>query len=153
MNRYASEYYTVTELPLTSVDKEKIEKDITIYFKLNILLIPLLILIFFWGWIYALIFGTLVLAWNLYAIKHQTTAQKNSELAKIIFTGRVTKMEHVPSGDSTDTILYLGTESFNITYANTHLKIATGDLVSLHYSQNEKGERKLLLSIESNNSL
>lgn len=52
----SNNFYTTVLLPLTDKDKRVIEKTIRNYYQVNFLLIPLLILIFFWGLVYFLIF-------------------------------------------------------------------------------------------------
>lgn len=144
-----SEHYSTIELPLTEGDKIKIKKDIARYYKVNLILVPLLILIFFWGVLYFTIFGALTLLWNVYAAQHENMAGKMLQHPKIVITGKITNKTKRPAGDGNDTIIFLGPEEFNITYANPVVEMETGDMIDLHYSQRENGTRDILLKMET----
>ncbi|MEP6750454.1 MAG: hypothetical protein ABJB86_22135 [Bacteroidota bacterium] len=135
-------YYTITELPLTESGKEKLIKNTAGYYKVNFLLIPLLILIFFWGWLYFSIFLAVTIIWNIVALKNQASAEKSMNKPATIITGKVTnkiKDEEVH--------IFFGPEEFDITYANPSFEIEVGDTISLYYSQKENGERGILLNV------
>ena len=140
--------YTIRELPLTKEDKEKLKKDSSNHFAVNILLLPLLFIIFFWGTLYFSIFAVLTLLWNMYAIKVEHSTEKEMERSKMIITGKVTDKVKRAAGDSNDTIIFFGTEEYNITYVSDNLQIEINDIISLHYSQTGDGKRRMLLKIE-----
>lgn len=139
--------YTTVLLPLTAEDEQVIKKDIKNQNQGNILLLPLLALFFFLGLWYFLFALVLVVLYNLsawYSIKKNELSLNNP---KTILTGRITQKE--PPGDGT--IIYIGRERFDITYANVTYPIEVGDTVSLHYSQFNNKQRGILLSVEKEN--
>lgn len=144
-----TEYYTTEELPLTESDIEKLTKDISVSYKINLVLVPLLALIFLWGMLYFIIFFVFTVLCNVWVLKKALKEEEDLVRPKIIFTGIITNTIKRPVEDSYDTIVYMGPEEFNITYANPYRELITGDRVSLHYSQKENGERGMLIAIET----
>jgi co-chaperonin GroES (HSP10) len=143
-------FYTIVLLPLTEEDKQVIKKGIRNYYKVNVLLLPLLILIFFWRLWYFLCFLIFVLWYNIAAFFGVKKNELSLNNPKTILTGKVTKKE--PPGDGT--IIYLGPERFELTYANITFPVEVGDTVALHYSRfnvkqkvNVK-QRGILLKVE-----
>lgn len=136
--------YTILLLPLTEEDKLVIKKAIKPYYQVNFLLLPLLVLIYFFGLWYFLIFLVLVLLYNIsafYSIKENEGSLNNQ---KTILTGKITQKE--PPGDGT--FIYLGPERFDVSYVNIAFPIEVGDTVSLHYSQFNIKKRGILLRVE-----
>ena len=149
MNKeYKSNYFTIEELPLTAEDREKLKKDISNHFAINILLLPLLFIILFWGILYFSIFAVFTLLWNVYALKVRYSVQKEMASPKIIITGKITDKAKRPDGDSNDTIIFFGTEKFDITYVSNSPQLEINDMISLHYSQTVGGNIRMLLKIE-----
>lgn len=140
-------FYTAVLLPLTEKDKLVIEKTIKNHFKVNVLLLPLLVLIFFWGLVYFLIFFALVLAYNISAFYSIDKNERSLNNPKTILTGTITKKE--PHGE--EMIFFFGPERFDVTYANITYAIEVGDTVSLHYSQFNSKQRGILLGVEKEN--
>lgn len=143
----SNNFYTTVLLPLTDKDKQVIEKTIRNYYQVNILLIPLLILIFFWGLVYFLIFLAFVISYNLFAFYSISKDERSLANQKTVLTGRITKKE--PPGE--EMILFLGPERFDVTYANITYPIDVGDTISLSYSQLNSKDRGILLSVEKEN--
>jgi hypothetical protein len=139
--------YTTVLLPLTEKDKVVIEKTIKNHYEVNILLLPLLVLIFFWGLVYFLIFLFLVLAYNISAFYSIRKHERSLNNQKTVLIGRITQKE--PPGE--EIIFFFGPERFDITYANITYPIEVGDMVSLHYSQFNSKQRGILLSVEKDN--
>jgi hypothetical protein len=138
----------IEEMPLTTEDKKTLKKHSSNYYLINILLLPLLIVIYFWGVLYFSIFALLTILWNIYAVKKTRSLQQESARPKLVTTGRITNKITRPAGDSHDTIIFLGAEEFNITYAMNDLQPDVGDTISLHYSQKVDGQRGVLLKIQ-----
>jgi hypothetical protein len=138
--------YEVTESsPLSDEDILKIKKDINTHYSVNILLIPLLIIIYFWGFLFFFIFLIFVLWYNISASFTVAKRQASLNNPKLIFTGKVASKSR-PGED--ELVVYFGTERFDLTYANTRLPIEIGDILSLHYSQLTGGEKGILLKVE-----
>jgi len=140
----ANNFYTTVLLPLTEKDKQVIEKTIKNHYQVNVLLLPLLVLIYFWGLVYFLIFLALVIFYNIsafYSINKHKISLNNQ---KKVLTGKITRKE--PPGE--EMILFFGSEKFDVTYANITYPIEAGDTVSLHYSQFNSKQRGILLSVE-----
>ena len=79
----ANNLYTTVLLPLTEKDKLVIEKTIKNHYQINVLLLPLLVLIYFWGLVYFLIFLAVVLAYNIsafYSINKHEVSLNNQKL-------------------------------------------------------------------------
>jgi len=124
-------YYTTAVLPLTEEDKQVIKKVIKNYYQVNVLLLPLLAIIFFWGLLYFVIFLIFVLWYNISAFSSIAKNEQSLDHPKIILTGKITKKE----SPGEEMVFYLGSERFDVTYANITYSIEVGDTVSLHYSQ------------------
>jgi hypothetical protein len=90
----------------------------------------------------------LTLLWNIYAIKVRHSTRKEITRPKIIITGKITDKAERLSGDSNDTIIFFGTEEFNITYVSEKLQVEINDIISLHYSQTGTGGKRMLLKME-----
>lgn len=149
-------YYTTAVLPLTEDDKQVIKKVIKNYYQVNVLLLPLLAIIYFWGLWYFLIFLTFVLWYNISAFSSIAKNELSLDNPKIILTGKITKKE--PPGE--EMVFYLGPERFDVTYANITYSIEVGDTISLHFSQfniKQKGvliqRRGELLKVEKGSPL
>lgn len=143
----SNNFYTTVLLPLTEKDKRVIEKTIKSYYQVNVLLIPLLVLIFFWGLMYFLIFLAFVIFYNIFAFYSVSKDERSLANQKTVLTGRITKKE--PPGE--EIILFFGLERFDVTYANITYPIEVGDIVSLSYSQFKSKDRGILLSVEKEN--
>jgi hypothetical protein len=144
-----NEYYTAEELPLTEADIEKLKKGISVSYKINLVLVPLLALIFFWGILYFIIFFLFTVLCNILVFRKAMKEEEDLRRPKIVFTGPITNKIKRPVEDSYDTIVYMGAEEFNITYANPYRELQAWDRISLHYSQKENGERGMLIAIET----
>ncbi|MDN5288448.1 MAG: hypothetical protein JWR38_4722 [Mucilaginibacter sp.] len=149
----ANDFYTTVLLPLTEEDKQVIKKAIKNQYQVNVLLLPLLILIFFWGLWYFLCFLVFVVWYNIAAFFGVEKNELSLNNPKTILTGKITQKE--PPGDGL--VIFLGPERFELTYANITFPIEVGDTVSLHYSRfnikpkaNIK-ERGILLRVEKEN--
>ena len=141
-------YYTKTELPLTEADMEILKKSISVAYKINILLVPLLALIFFWGIVYFIIFFAFTVLCNVLVIGKAMKEEEDLARPKIVFTGTITNIIKRPVEDGYDTIAFMGPEEFNITYANPYIELVTDDKASLHYSQKENGQKGMLIAVE-----
>jgi hypothetical protein len=141
-------YYTKTEIPLTEADIEILKKSISVGYEINIVLVPLLALIFFWGMLYFIIFFVFTVLCNVLVIRKGMKEEEDLVRPKIIFTGTITHTIKRPVEDSYDRIVFMGPEEFNITYANPYCELVTGDIVSLHYSQKENGQKGMLIAVE-----
>lgn len=146
-------FYTTVLLPLTEEDKQVIKREIKNQYQANILLLPLLALILFWGLWYFLCFLIFVLWYNIAAFLGVQKNELSLNNPKTILTGEITKKE--PPGDGL--IVFLGPERFELTYANITFPVEVGDTVSLHYSRfnvkqngNAK-QRGILLKVEKVN--
>ncbi len=143
-----SQYYTTTELPLTEADLEILKKSISVSYEINIVLVPLLALIFFWGMLYFIIFFVFTLLCNVLVIRKAMREEEDLQRPKIIFTGTITNTLKRQVEDSYDTIVFMGPEEFNITYANPYIELVAGDRVALHYSQKENRQKGMLIAVE-----
>jgi hypothetical protein len=141
-------YYVTVNLPLTADDKNVIKKDISRHWAVNIILLPLLAVIWFWGVLYFSIFLVFVLWYNISAAKtvHKNELSINNH--KTVLTGQVTHKSPPIDGE---VIVFFGQEKFDLTYANTPYKIEIGDVISIHYSQIDVGKRGILLKVEKPN--
>jgi hypothetical protein len=143
---YTPANYEIAESsPLSDEDILKIKKDINTHYSVNILLIPLLIIIYFWGFLFFFIFLLFVLWYNISASFTVAKRQASLNNPKLILTGKVTSKSR-PGED--ELIVYFGSDRFELTYANSKLSIEIGDLLSLHYSQLTDGEKGILLKVE-----
>lgn len=134
--------YTVTEAPLTDADIAKLRKTMAGAYKLNLLLVPLLMLLFFWGLLYFGIFAVFVIGCNVIFTKNYKTTEQQLTMPKIVFTGLVTRL----SGGE-EMITHFGTETLDITYANVLFEIKVNDLVSVHYSKNSNNSKGQILDV------
>lgn len=137
-------FYTTALLPLTEEDKQVIKKAIKPYYQANALLIPLLVLVYFFGLLYFLAFLAFVISYNIFAFSSIEKNELSLNHPKIILTGKITKKE--PPGDGL--IVYLGPERFDLTYANITFPVEPGDMVALHYSQFNLKQRGIILSVK-----
>ncbi|MBT2619988.1 MULTISPECIES: hypothetical protein [Chryseobacterium] len=143
----ANNLYTTVLLPLTEKDKLVIEKTIKNHYQINVLLLPLLVLIYFWGLVYFLIFLAVVLAYNISAFYSINKHEVSLNNQKTVLTGKITRKE--PPGE--EMIFFFGPERFDVTYANITYPVEVGDTISLHYSQFSSKRRGILLSVEKEN--
>jgi len=135
--------YTVTELPLTQKDIDKLSKTLLNSYKMNILLLPLLVIIYFWGALYFVIFTAFVIICNvIFTMNYQSTQQELTK-PKIVITGVVTEVRK-----NEETIIYFGNEQFDITYANVTFAIAVNDMISIQYSKKENNTKGQILDVE-----
>jgi hypothetical protein len=148
MTNAAGKYYTKTEIPLTEADSEVLKKSISVSYKINIVLVPLMALIFFWGMLYFIIFFVFTVLCNILVIRKAMKEEENLARPKIVFTGTITNTVKRPVEDGYDTIAFMGPEEFNITYANPYIELAAGDTASLHYSQKENGQKGMLIAVD-----
>lgn len=147
-DKEVSDYYTAIDLPLTNDDKYVIKKSISTYWSANIILLPLLAIIFFWGLLYFCIFLVFALWYNISAAATVNQNELSMNNCKTVLTGKLTgKGQPVDGG----TIIFFGPDKFDITYANSPFKFEIGDVVSLHYSQIRIGKRGILLKVEKQN--
>jgi hypothetical protein len=146
-NENLNKYYTTIFSPLTEKDKLVIEKTIRNHYQINVLLLPLLVLIFFWGLTYFYIFLILVLSYNLSAFYSIRKIRRSLHHQKMVLRGRITQKE--PPGE--EMILFFGRERFDLTYANITYSLEVGDAISIHYSQFNAKQRGVLLSVEKDN--
>jgi len=144
---YKSLSYTVTEAPLTQNDIEKLHKILSSSYQMNVLLLPLLVLIYFWGILYFALFSAFVIICNCIFTNNYLSTKHGLTLPKIVITGVVTNMKK-----DEEFILNFGSEEFDITYANSKCVIQVGDLVSIHYSKKENTSRGHLLNVELANA-
>lgn len=79
--------YTVTEAPLTITDKIKLRKSLLGAFKMNILLVPFLIILFFWGWLYFGIFAVFEVGCNIVFMMNYSAIKQQLNNSKQVFTG------------------------------------------------------------------
>ncbi|SHE76677.1 hypothetical protein [Pedobacter caeni] len=136
--------YTTTLVPLTAEDKQVIKKAISTYYKPNIILLPLLVVCFFFGIWYLLFWLALVIWYNISAFSSIKKNERSLDQPKMILTGKITKKE--PPGE--EMVIFLGGERFDITYANVTFPLEVDDLVAIHYSQFDDKKRGELLSVE-----
>lgn len=134
----------IENAPLTEEDKQVIKKAIKPYYQANLLLLPILAIVFFFGLWYFLFFAILVVCYNIFAFSSIKKNELSLNNPKTILTGEITQKE--PPGDGT--FIYFGQERFELTYANITYPIEVGDTVSLHYSQFNVNQRGILLSVE-----
>ena len=145
---WQSEYYTKKELPLTEADISVLKKSISVSYKINLVLVPLLALIFFWGMLYFVVFFVFTVLCNVLVIRKAMKEEQDLVRPKIIFTGTITNTIKRPLEDSYDTIVFMGPEEFDITYAKPYCELATGHIASLHYSQKGNGQKGMLIAVE-----
>lgn len=143
-----NEYYMKKEFPLSEADIEILKKSISVSYEINIVLVPLLALILFWGMLYFIIFFVFTVLCNVLVIRKAMKEEEDLARPKIVFTGTITNTIKRPVEDSYDTIVFMGPEEFNITYANPYCELVTRDLASLHYSKKENGQKGMLISVE-----
>ncbi len=134
--------YQVTELPLTPEDINKLGKTLSNSYKMNILLIPLLVIIYFWGALYFWIFCTFVIICNIIFTRNYLSTQRELTRSKIVITGIVTEVNK-----NEETIICFGKEQFDITYANVTFPIEVDDTISIHYSKKENNTKGQILNV------
>jgi hypothetical protein len=134
--------YQVTELPLTQEDIKKLGKTLSGSYKMNFLLVPLLIIIYFWGALYFAIFTAFVIICNIIFTRNYWSTQKELTKPKMVITGIVTEVRK-----NEEMIICFGNELFDITYANVTFPIDVGDLISIHYSKKEKNTKGQILNV------
>jgi hypothetical protein len=134
--------YQVTESPLTPEDINKLGKTLSGSYKMNILLLPLLVIIYFWGTLYFGIFFVFVILCNILFTRNYWSTQQELTKPKMIITGIVTEITK-----NEETIIYFGNERFDITYANVTFPIAVDDMVSIHYSIKENNTKGQILQV------
>ena len=138
--------YTITEVPLTQDDINKLHKILSSCYQMNFLLLPLLICIFFWGVLYFGIFLVFVIICNgVFTNNYFATAHGLTQ-SKIVVTGVVTSV-----WNSEEMNINFGSEKFDITYANVKFLIKINDKVAIHYSKKEDNSRKHILNVEMAN--
>ena len=135
-------YYKVTELPLTQEDINKLRKTLSDSYKMNILLLPLLVIIYFWGTLYFGIFTAFVVICNVIFTKNYLSTQKELTKSKIVITGIVTEVRK-----NEETLICFGDEAFDITYVNVTFPIEVNDLISVHYSKKENNRKGQILNV------
>ncbi|MEO8236973.1 MAG: hypothetical protein ABI793_06575 [Flavobacterium sp.] len=84
--------YKVTESPLAQEDINKLGKTLSDSYKMNILLLPLLGIIYFWGILYFGIFATFVIICNVIFTENYLSTQQEMTKPKIVVTGIVTEI-------------------------------------------------------------
>ena len=134
--------YKVTELPLSQEDINKLDKTLWGSFKMNILLLPLLVIIYFWGALYFGIYTVLVIICNLIFTQNYLSTQQALTKSKIVITGIVTEVRK-----DEETIIYFGNEQFDITYANVTFPIEVNDMLSIQYSKKENNTKGQILHV------
>lgn len=134
--------YKVTELPLAQEDINKLSKTLSDSYKMNILLLLLLGIIYFWGVLYFAIFTAFVIICNVIFTKNYLSTQQEMTKPKIVVTGIVTDIRK-----NEETIVYFGNEQFDITYANATFPIEVNDMISIHYSKKENNTKGQILSV------
>jgi len=134
--------YKVTELPLTQEDINKLGKTLSGSYKMNILLLPLLVIIYFFGVLYFVIFTAFVIICNVLFTKNYLSTQQELTQSKIVITGIVTEVRK-----NEETIIYFGNEQFDITYANATFPIEVNDMISVHYSKKENNTKGQILKV------
>ncbi|HEX6431232.1 MAG TPA: hypothetical protein VF008_26260 [Niastella sp.] len=134
--------YKVTELPLTQEDINKLRKTLSDSYKMNILLLPLLVIIYFWGALYFGIFTAFVIICNVIFTKNYLSTQKELTKSKIVITGIVTEVRK-----NEETLICFGDEELDITYANVTFPIEVNDLISVHYSKKENNRKGQILNV------
>lgn len=139
----ASSPYILTEMPLIEDDIEKLNTLLSNSYKMNILLLPLLVIILFWGLLYFSAFAAFVLICNIFFTKAYFSTKRELLNSKIVITGIVSSIYK-----NEETIINFGSERFDITYANVKFPIRVNDSISIHYAMTEKGTRGHLLKIE-----
>lgn len=135
--------YSITELPLTNIDIDKLKKIQAASYKMNILLLPLLVIIFFWGIIFFVIFLALVIICNLVFTSNYNSINHQLANPKIVVTGTISKIIEVDG-----TVIYFGDERFEITYANANFPMQVNDIISIHYAKKEDNTRGNILYVE-----
>lgn len=130
---------------LTDEDQQAIKKDINTCWSVNILLVPLAVLIFFWGIPYFMVFLVFTIGYNIFAFRLSNKKELSLTNPKIIWTGKVT--QSMPStGDGI--VIFVGKKQIDLTYGKIPRPIELGDTISLHYSQMPGGEPGILLKVE-----
>ena len=135
--------YTLTEVPLTQNDVEKLQEILSHSYQMNILLLPLLVLIYFWGILYFGIFAAFVIICNIIFTNNYLSTKHGLTKPKIVVTGIITNVRK-----NEETIINFGKEEFDITYANANFLMQVDDMISIHYSKKENNSRGHLLNIE-----
>jgi hypothetical protein len=134
--------YQVTELPLTPEDINKLSKTLSGSYKMNILLLPLLAIIYFWGALYFGIFTAFVIICNILFTRNYLSTQQELTNSKMVITGIVTEIRK-----NEETIICFGNEQFDITYANVTFPIKVDDMISIHYSKKENNTKGQILNV------
>jgi hypothetical protein len=134
--------YLVTELPLTQEDINKLGKTLSGSYKMNIILLPLLVIIYFWGALYFIIFTAFVIICNVIFTKNYLSTRQELTRSKIVITGIVTEVRK-----NKETIIYFGKEQFDITYANVTFPIEVNDVISIQYSKKENNIKGQILNV------
>ena len=134
--------YQVTELPLTQEDINKLSKTLSGSYKMNILLLPLLVIIYFWGALYFGIFTAFVILCNIIFTRNYLSTQQELTKPKIVITGIVTEVRK-----NEETIICFGNEQFDITYANITFPIEVDDTISIQYSKKENNTKGQILNV------
>jgi len=109
---------------------------------MNILLLPLLLIIYFWGALYFWIFAVFVIMCNIIFTKNYLSTQQEMTKFKIVITGIVTEIRK-----DEETIISFGDEQFDITYANATFPIEVNDMISIHYSKKENNTKGQILNV------
>ena len=134
--------YKVTELPLTKEDINKLGKTLSNSYKMNILLLPLLVIIYFWGALYFWIFMAFVIVCNVIFTRNYLSTQQELTRSKIVITGIVTEVRK-----NEERIVCFGNEEFDITYANVAFPIEVNDMISVQYSKKENNRKGQILNV------
>ena len=136
--------YTVAHLPLGPADQKQLMKDLAIACFLNLLLsLPMLACYFLWKGGSAIFIAVIIIVWNIISVSSIISIINSMAHPKTVITGRVARKE---SNDEYSQ-LFFGQQGFTITCKGFD-SITVGDIVSLHYSQNKKGEKDSLLSLQ-----
>ena len=109
---------------------------------MNILLLPLLVIIYFLGALYFGFFAAFVIICNIFFTRNYLSTQQELTKPKIVITGIVTEIRK-----NEETIVYFGKEQFDITYANVTFPIEVNDMISVHYSKKENNTKGQILNV------
>lgn len=101
-------HFTKAEWPLTAADAEALKSQLQASYKINLVLVPLLALIFFWGMLYFIIFFVFTLLCNALILIQAMKEEEALARPKIVFTGIITATVKAPVEDGYDSIVYMG---------------------------------------------
>ena len=120
-----------------------LSKAVSNTYKANILLLPLLVVMYFWGILYFTAFAAFVIICNISFTKNYLSLTYGLTQNKIVITGTVTDVRK-----DDETIVSIGDNDFDITYANADFIIKSGDKVAIHFSKKQNNSRGQLLTIQ-----